>query len=484
MTTNDLDQLLETWMDTAEPMTEPHTLLPAVFAVTRATRQQRGVSARFAAGLRFGGVLPWQARPILGYALLTLLLVALLAAAAVAGGFFRRQLPTGWRMLDSAPLAGESTWVSAIVTTEAGFLAIGNSEVLPEGGGCRPESARGRAWSSVDGDSWRDVSESSLVGVRIDKVFVANGYVYAFGFDNVCYDGDGPRAASSWRSADGVAWEKLPDAEMLSMGNIPELADVRGTMVAVGVYQPFLGDGNYGALETRIWSSTDGSRWDHAGTIAGVLPGGLAEKNGTLVMLGYREGEPGGRLSTSDDGGRTWAETQPPSGVADELQALAADDKAFVAVADGLAVTSMDGKTWSLATDAGALKGVLGLRTVSNGLMAIRTERRDGAKGQECRAGGLENPRPSGAAPDQTDGPAEDDPPPYPTDYCYPVAGSGGTALSSDGSIWRTGPDLPAQPGVALFGEYVVGAAYGALLVAHPAHPGSIWYASLDDFRP
>ena len=484
MTTTDLDRLLAGWMEQAEPVSEPATLLPSVFAVTRTTGQRRGVMGRVAAELRYSDAFRlWEARPVLTYVVLGLLILALLAVAAVAGGFLRPTFATGWRQLDADPKAGEYTAVSAIVANEDGFLAIGHSELPLTGPQCTEDLARGRVWSSPHGDRWTELAVASLVGVRIQRVVVAQEAYYAFGHDDYCGTGEEQFSAEGWRSRDGVGWAKLPASEMLNMGNIPNIVDLDGELISVGIFQAFLDDGGYGPPEARVWASNDGSRWDHVGTIPGFAPGELAEKDGTLVLIAWSESDSRARLVRSTDAGRSWEVVASAPAIPDELYSIVAGHDVFVAVGNGAAVTSSDGRSWTAATvEPGALDGVFGLWSTPSGFMAARGDRSDGGETLECGAGGLQPARPTDAAADPTLGPDDTGSPPNPSDYCVPVDAPGGTGVSRDGTDWRIGPDLPAQTTLGRGGQYVVGAGRGSLLVAEPSHSGAIWYAPLADF--
>jgi hypothetical protein len=290
---------------------------------------------------------------------------------------------------------------------------------------------------------------------------------------------------------DAIAWELLPASEPFNLGNIPTVVEVDGTLVASGPYQepPSASNPGFGEPEWRIWISTDGATWEHVFTDRDSYFGGLATDGDSLVALASRVDEPVTRLVISRDLGRTWSEAETEPFVTNSLLAVAAGNGRYVAVGQNVALSSIDGETWtSSATDFGAGPVATQLVTLPNGFLATDV-RRDGQPALECRAGGVAVPsiqvlptEPAASADSEVTFPAE---------TCAPVPGSGGTWVSADGVEWERGADLP-QEGLGVGTPYyriaaghdALVASFGMIFETAELQNARIWYAPLSDFRP
>jgi hypothetical protein len=375
--------------------------------------------------------------------------------------------------------------VAAIAATDEGFLAVGSSLLAePTSAECDDGKTNGRVWSSRDGDRWLDHADDSLANVRPQSIVQSGDYHFLFGTE-ICWSGEVSQRAGAWRSRDGVSWEEMAQSEVFNLGNIPMIVDLDGTLIGLGIFQepPPSGEGDW-SMETRVWSSTDGATWDHVATLDGIMPGALAAQSGVLIALSLPADKPGQMVVLrSSDGGHVWEEQTLPDGLPQSFFSLVGAHGRFVAAGDEVALVSTDGRSWTSSTsDPALLSGATALFALPDGYMLATATRADGAQSQQCYAGDLGPAQPSGA-PAPSDSAPDADPTPFPTDRCVPVAGSGGTLLSSDGLDWRVGPDLPLAASGDL-SSYQVAAFGESLVVAEMTHDGMIWVTPLDSFRP
>lgn len=283
---------------------------------------------------------------------------------------------------------------------------------------------------------------------------------------------------------------------------MPLTIDVGGTLVVTGVYQeppPASSPDAWGEPESRVWISTDGADWQHVYTSLDWYMGYLAANADTIVAIGTRMNAPGAALLRSTDLGRTWVEADTSGPVPESLAGIAFSNGRFVAVGDNVALVSSDGQIWTAAeTPIDVQDRGIQLWTQPAGFVASGV-RSDGVPGMACSAIGVGPARPSGD-PLATLAPAADglptavaDPSPDttqtaapagPSETCWPVEGSGGTWVSSDGIEWTRGADLP-QPTLEGGGAYyMLAAGHDGLVAAEMSRSGMIWYAPLGDFRP
>jgi hypothetical protein len=481
MTTYDLDRMVDEWMSSADAITEPATLLPSVFDVTRNATQRRGLRGRIRLAVASaGGASAWSVRPLVTYTILILLLVAMTFAVTFAAGFLRPPPHAGWRPLDTDDAA--TTYVSRITSMPNAFVAIGSSQVVDAD--CATGEERGRVWTSTDGDRWVDRSNETFRKLQPQDLFTAGDWIYLIARDVVCYDEDGDGEQGEihvLRSRDGVSWDVLPPSdEMFQWGNVPLVAESDDELVAIGPYQELLGSGEYADDKPTVWSSPDGVNWERRATLEGARHiTGLAARDGVVVALGLDD-RSGVVILTSTDGGQTWTPQDVPDSVPGSLAFLVAGDGRFVAAGDDAAIVSEDGITWTAATaDAGYLNGVNGLLAVPGGYLVTREDRADDATVDVCREV-VGPPRP---VPSDGSQHVEFTPNPSPLMTCVPEALGGGTSFSRDGLEWTSGPDLPrSEQTVASGGFYIVAVGQHGIVASDSSRPAELWYSPLSPF--
>jgi hypothetical protein len=476
--TYDLNRMLGNYMDAADELAEPPTLLPAVFTATRGMQQRRGLVGRVQTMLS-GASLSWTVRPVLTYAIIILLLVVMTFAVAFAAGLLRPPtIPTGWRVLDANP--SEFTFVNQVSTIPAGFIAIGMSSVLDTD--CTTGEDRGRVWTSTDGDQWTDQSDE-VPGFRPESVFNGSKSTYLVGHEVVCYNENGgePVRGMLFRLGDGFSLEAVatPD-DMFQWGNPPTLVEANDTLVAIGPYQEASPDGEFASPAYRVWA-LEVETWEHLSDLRGFQMEDLAASGNVVVAIGGLENEPRRVIQTSIDGGRSWTAQDLPAGVAGSIAFLAAGHGRFVAAGDDAALVSTNGLSWTPAdTTNGALNGVTGLIATSGGYLVVREDREDDGTADACReVGQPPAPYPSNGSPRP-----EWTPNPNPVMTCTPLALDGGTSFSADGLHWTSGPDLPRPTDTSASGGRMTVAAGDAGLVAVDSsrQQPMVWYSPLEPF--
>ncbi|HEX7950236.1 MAG TPA: hypothetical protein VF494_07790 [Candidatus Limnocylindrales bacterium] len=137
--------------------------------------------------------------------------------------------------------------MTTIVTTDEGLVAGGS--VGPELG-----ERHARLWRSADGLAWQPVPDdpAAFAGAEVASIVPrATGYV-ALG-----RLGTGGRATGSiaWHSSDGLTWSRIDDPA-LAAGLAVSLVATPDGLLAVG------SDGD--EREAVAWSSADGTRWSRA----------------------------------------------------------------------------------------------------------------------------------------------------------------------------------------------------------------------------
>ena len=146
------------------------------------------------------------------------------------------------------PTSGEDGRVVAIAAGPGGLVAVGTTGALGKTTGSA-------AWRSMDGRTWTRVDDPDLAAGEIRSVTAGGpGYV-AVGSDL------GETTARVWLSADGSSWALAPDADSLTFHGLGiTMSDVvagpGGGLVAVG---HFLFGSQYG--QGTAWTSPDGRTW-------------------------------------------------------------------------------------------------------------------------------------------------------------------------------------------------------------------------------
>ena len=478
MSTYDLDRMFGEWVESADSIAEPQTLLPSVFAVTRTAPQRRGFVGRVRLTLN-GSDVSSRLRPVMTYALLILLLLALTFAFAFSAGLLKPRPPTGWRMVDTE--FPERTYISEVTAMPAGgFMAIGSSDEVTSD--CGEGQQVGRVWTSADGDVWTDQSSGWDRKLQQQGLFTTNEWIYLIGTDLVCYDGTGAGPDPQvhiLRSRDGVGWEELPEPEdVFRWGNVPHVSEVDGELVAIGTSAEALPSGEFGQDVPTVWSSPDGKTWRRLATLPGIsYVLGFAARDGVMVAIGGVIDQPRIVILTSADGGTTWDPQELPDGVPSSVSFLVAADGRFVAAGDDAAIVSADGRTWTAADASdGTLNGVTDLLAVPDGYLVVRTDRADKALRDVCQ-----QVAPPIAVP-SISSQVEFTPNPSPVMTCVPEPVGGGTSFSRDGVNWSIGPDLPTSVNTAAGNSYTVAVGEDGLIALESSHLAEIWYSPLEPF--
>jgi hypothetical protein len=248
--------------------------------------------------------------------------------------------------------------------------------------------ARGVAWISADGRSWKRVSvpaaeSAALHGVVSDRIgFVAWGY-----------DTSAPNSrAAIWTSPDGTTWQRAPDIPSFAGVEIRGIARLGEQLVAVGTdysegtsflawtsgdgqaWQPVSGTAGLAATpnalattgtvlvapcgDKTVCRSTDGLQWEAVTSpvLRGVMED-IAGSSGRFVGTGAAPsvggaGSPPAPASawTSTDG-RTWLQSALRPSALGWLHLVAAHGSEYVALGEGsgptFAYRSTDGQTWT-----------------------------------------------------------------------------------------------------------------------------------------
>jgi hypothetical protein len=156
------------------------------------------------------------------------------------------------------PSGTDSFAVTAVVSTDTGWLAVGREDPLCQTN-CGLAPVRALVWTSPDGLLWTRVPDQpSLAGGAMSAVTrVATGLV-AVGRSGI--------DAAAWTSADGRTWVRVPDAPVFDLrpGADPSLwTEMTGVAAGHGVVAAVGDEGPGGAHGPagRAWWSRDGTSW-------------------------------------------------------------------------------------------------------------------------------------------------------------------------------------------------------------------------------
>ncbi len=259
-----------------------------------------------------------------------------------------------WGLADvPAPPEGQRDYFTDVVADGSGFVAVGYSGSL-EDGGRTFASATATVWTSSDGQVWERldaVGDAEEPREFINAVAVSNGEWVAVGGGS-SDDSGGPLA---WTSSDGRSWAGIP-REMFGGfggGESPILHSVVGTeegFVAVG------------SDTTRpmpwIWTSWDGSLWEETPSIlidpapdsVGVVEVAASESAFVMVSDGAHRFSPSAIWTSIDAIDWTVDGATDDSAEAQYL-GLATSGTGIVVVGSekfvGVIWTSTDGETWN-----------------------------------------------------------------------------------------------------------------------------------------
>jgi hypothetical protein len=240
---------------------------------------------------------------------------------------------------------------------------------------------RAAVWVSPDGRTWERAADGGIFqGARFSDVaateqgFVIVGAVY----DRLAPQGRPPRGAI-WTSADGRAWQRVPDGPIFDIGGYldtgedPGSGGPRRVISADGAFVAAGAVCNDKGLDCRpaFWSSADGSTWERAvveepNTNArdiAVTAGGYVAVGSASNPGGCGVGLPCSAIVFTSTDGRTWErhDVNVPDGliVPDALRDAVAVGGRIIAIADevepdgqeridGPFWSSTDGLTWTL----------------------------------------------------------------------------------------------------------------------------------------
>ena len=178
----------------------------------------------------------------------------------------------------------EAFLASGVIATARGYLAFGN-----RGGVIPAVAARALAATSVDGVTWRfapaqGTLEQAGFGAVIDR---PDGYL-AVGW---ALSADGSGVPAVWRSADGLAWNRVLDLAGLTGGRLVRATLSDGRLLVRGT----VAEGN--TTRAVSWESLDGIRWTRVPLgadipdVTGTMPSDPVAFGGTRVAV-----------ATADDG--------------------------------------------------------------------------------------------------------------------------------------------------------------------------------------
>ncbi|HUG47646.1 MAG TPA: hypothetical protein VMP67_04470 [Candidatus Limnocylindria bacterium] len=286
------------------------------------------------------------------------------------------------------PASGVPRGAQAVIDGGPGFVAVGNSG----GDGC----PRGGSWTSSNGLDWQ--AGETFSNAHMISVVRLGQALYAFAqVDNEGCAQARDEGINVYRSTEGTGWELLPMSPAFSSGSrINDVTVAGDTLVAVGTPTEWGDDPD--VVRGGVWLSTDGSDWSNGPT---QLPGtwtltSAAAAGSTVVAFGEDPAYP--LAWYSNDSGRTWQAGDVEWGfLAYSLDPVAVGN-GFVAVGEaccgvplrsvGVALTSVDGRSWSAPTLAQAQRfpasrGV----AVPGGVLALGAKPRFSSNGRDWRAG-------------------------------------------------------------------------------------------------
>lgn len=201
-------------------------------------------------------------------------------------------------------------WASVRRTTRQDLYAIARGP-----GGFVAVGAKAAVLTSRDGLSWK----TRVVPARLN--------LHAVGWTGAEYLAGGDRGELV-SSADGRRWTRV---RFPGFHSVRSFATHGSSVIAVGA----------GTIARR---SSPGP-WQLESTGLGRFQTGVAYGSGRFVVVGHN-----GELIVSANDGRSW--TPSPSGVTQNLDAVAWTGHRFLAVGEGVAIASADAQTWKPITIA------------------------------------------------------------------------------------------------------------------------------------
>ena len=274
---------------------------------------------------------------------------------------------------------GVSSWRAIDIDVGQGLLTdvaeIGDVVVAVGSTGAGP-----LALASTDGNTWTRAGEQPAFETPGDA---GMGGLLASG-EWLIAVGPGDRQTVTWRSKDGLAWEKTfeshyPTDQELAEGYVFEGFMARAAagpagLVAVGANI----NGLTGDLGGAAWTSTDGNTWEAVPANVQLARAPIYDvtvlPDGTYVGVGGYLGA----VSLVSSDGRSWALHELRDVLSDgQLRAVAAGSSgSLVAVGDerstGFSATSADGAVWQRGACNGAMTdaAMLAVAALGDGFVA------------------------------------------------------------------------------------------------------------------
>ena len=221
-----------------------------------------------------------------------------------------------------------------------------------------PASMATPAWTRAD----LPIAVEGVFGGNLpaDVVRFADQLIAVGAVNGGCCDGsfDPVTRALVWASSDGLAWTLAPEAESLQLGRMLGVATNGRHLVAIGIVdRPRAGHPGEKIPVAATWTSADGVTWQRSpdapefGSIAGSAAGFVAAPGGGTAPEAWWS-------ETGEDWEQVATTTAMGAGTIDRLVHTSTG---FVAVggSDGVAAvwTSADGRTWDRVADQAAFAG-------------------------------------------------------------------------------------------------------------------------------
>jgi hypothetical protein len=262
-----------------------------------------------------------------------------------------------WQYLSDFP-AEDAIEVSSVIGTPAGFVAVGYQPIPGDGYYGRRQ---GVVWRSADGMAWERLVPVEFELASLEHIALLNDQLYAFGWLSACdVVIDDPCADLAeagwtvWSSNDGASWTRLPQSPAL------KTADLGGVVVGPDLLAAHGSTGDDSATPA-VWLSADGQTWEETRELAGLEIDAMASGPHGFAAVGSRyvtDLDEIEALAARSADGRAFEPAQLPGSLPVAFRSMAATDAGYVAVgyADhedqplmASAIVSADGLAWSAA---------------------------------------------------------------------------------------------------------------------------------------
>jgi hypothetical protein len=272
--------------------------------------------------------------------------------------------PTGgsfgpFAKLDPFPASGAFE-VTDVSVTPSGYVAVGFGGL---NGADYYGLRQGIVWTSVDGISWFELVDPSLVNVSPLRVVSRGSDLFMVGTLSACSELDdnctdvAQAGNGVWRSTNGGPWELLPQLPDMQHGVVDNMFLAADRLVVFGG----AGDSD----QTTVWMSQDGASWTATTDLAGMDPvTAMAVGPAGFTAFGTYYDETlfdVTLLAATSSDGVHFSPASVPSMNGSGIDDLAAGPAGMVGVGfhssealdiAGVAVQSTDGLTWTQAANA------------------------------------------------------------------------------------------------------------------------------------